>query len=91
MKKIAIKLEITNSSNSNQQIEWFFCETDQEKQEWIDEKEKGKYKWNYQTAGAISTRYYYFGEYEISDLMETDISELKGMKLKHFIELIKPE
>lgn len=40
MKEQAIKLEITNSRNDNKRIEWFFCDTDEEKNKWIQEKKR---------------------------------------------------
>ncbi len=89
MEKQAIKLEISNSRNDNKSVEWFFCETKEEKNKWIDEKKKEEYNWNYNTYGAVSIRYYIFSEYLICDLMEKDISDLEGIKLKEFIELIK--
>jgi len=88
MKKEIIKLEITNSRNDDKRIEWFFCDTEKEKKEWIDERKKEENKWNYHTQGAVSTRYYYFNEYKISELMERDVSEFQGMKLSDFIQLI---
>jgi hypothetical protein len=89
MKEQAIKLEITNSRNNDKHVEWFFCDTEEEKKQWIDKKKKEEDKWNYHTSGAVSMRYYNFNEYLISNLMETDISELEGMKLKDFIVVIK--
>ena len=89
MKDQAIKLEITNSRNDNKHVEWFFCDTEEEKKKWIDEKKKEKDEWNYNTFGAPGIRYYDFNEYLISNLMETDISELEGMTLKDFIGVIK--
>lgn len=89
MKEQAIKLEITNSRNDNKSVEWFFCNTDEDKNRWIQEKNEEQEKWNYHTSGAMSTRYYYFNEYLIGDLLESDISELQGMKLKDIIAVIK--
>ncbi len=89
MKEQAIKLEITNSRNDDKRVEWFFCDTEEEKNQWIDKKKKEKDKWNYHTEGAVSIRYYNFSEYLISNLMETDISELEGMTLMDFIGVIK--
>ena len=89
MKEQAIKLEITNNRNDNKSVEWFFCDTEEEKKQWIDEKKEEEDKWNYHTSGAVSTRYYNFNEYLISNLMETNISELEGMTLRDFIGVIK--
>ena len=89
MKKQAIKLEVTNSRNDNKLVEWFFCDTEEEKKQWIKDKKKEEDNWNYHTVGVVSIRYYIFSEYLISNLMETDISELQGMKLRDFIEVIK--
>jgi hypothetical protein len=89
MKEIAIKLEITNSRNDDKRVEWFFCDTEEEKKQWIDEKKKEEDEWNYHTVGAVSMRYYSFSVYSISNLMETDISKLEGMKLRDFIGVIK--
>ena len=71
MKEQAIKLEITNSRNDNKSVEWFFCNTDEDKNRWIQEKNEEQEKWNYHTSGAMSTRYYYFNEYLIGDLLES--------------------
>ena len=89
MKEQAIRLEITNSRNDGKTIEWFFCDTEEEKNKWIQEKNEEKDKWNYHTIGGISIRYYSFYEYFISDLLELDISSLQGMTLKDFIGVIK--
>ena len=89
MKEHAIKLEITNSRNDDKNVEWFFCNTEEEKRKWIDEKKEEEDKWNYNTPGAVSTRYYSFQEYLISNLMENRISELEGMILRDFVEIIK--
>ena len=89
MKKYAVELKITNSRNDDERVEWFFCDTTSEKKAWINKKKKEQDEWNYHTAGVVSTRYYNFDEYSTSELMETDISELKGMKLRDFIEIIK--
>ena len=89
MKKQAIKLEITNSRIDNKRVEWFFCDTEEEKKKWINEKKEEEYKWNYHTEGAGSIRFYSFSEYLISNLLETDISELEGMTLRDFIGVIK--
>jgi hypothetical protein len=89
MKTQAIKLEITNSRNDSKGVQWFFCDTDEEKKEWINKKKKEEDKWNYHTPGAVSMRFYNFDEYLTSNLMEMDISELEGMKLKNLIEIIK--
>lgn len=86
---LIVKLEITNSRNDDKRINWVFFETEEEKKQWIDEMKKEEDKWNFHTSGAVSMRYYYFNEYSISKLMEIDISELSGMKLKDFILLIK--
>ena len=89
MKEQAIKLEITNSRNDDKRIVWFFCDTDEEKNKWIQEKKEEEDKWNYHTAGAVSMRFYSFNEYLISNLLDTDISELEGMTLRDFIGVIK--
>ena len=89
MKEQAIRLEITNSRNDGKTIEWFFCDTEEEKNKWIQEKNEEKDKWNYHTRGGISNRYYSFYEYLISDLLELDISNLEGMTLNDFIGVIK--
>lgn len=89
MKEQAIKLEITNSRNDDKRIEWFFCDTDEEKNKWIQEKKEEENKWNYHTVGAVSMRFYSFNEYLISNLLDTDISELEGMTLRDFIGVIK--
>ena len=89
MKEQAIKLEITNSRNDDKRIEWFFCDTDEEKNKWIKEKKDEEDKWNYHTPVSISMRFYSFNEYLISNLLETDISELEGMTLRDFIGVIK--
>lgn len=89
MKNIAIKLEVTNSRNDDKRIEWFFCDTDYEKNKWIEKHKKEQEEWNYNTVGAVSTRYYYFSEYLISSLLEMNISELEGMQLKDLVQIIK--
>lgn len=52
-------------------------------------KKEEEDKWNYRTAGVVSMRFYSFDEYLISNLLETDISELQGMTLRDFIGVIK--
>ena len=89
MKKYAIKLVITKTFNNDRKIEWFFFNTDEEKQHLIDEKKQEENNWNYHTPTAISKRIYNFKEYLTADLMETDISELEGLTLRYLIELIK--
>ena len=89
MNKQAIKLEVTNSRNDDCRIEWFFCDTDEEKNKWIQEKKEEENKWNYHTPGAVSRRSYYFNENTIDGLLRYDISELQGMTLQDFITIIK--
>lgn len=89
MKERIIKLEIINSANDDKKVEWFFCNTSEEKHNWIREKRIEEDKWNYHTPGANSIRYYSFTEYLISNLLEEDISELKGLTLRDFVEIIK--
>lgn len=89
MKKYAIKLEVTNSVNDSRRIEWFFYNTEKEKEVWVAEKDEEADKWNYHTAGAMSTRFYNYNYYEIEKLLEYSIDELEGMKLKDVLEIIK--
>ena len=91
MTQKVVKLEITNNINENIIIEWVLFATNEEKDKWIQEKRQEEHKWNYETSGVQSIRYYYFEEYSASTLLDFDISELKGMTLKDFIKIIKIE
>lgn len=82
---------ITNSRNDDEYYEWFFGDTVEEKEAWIKGKRDEQEKWNYHTAGAVSTRYYSFESYDLSRLLESQMSELKGMAVKDFITLIKTQ
>lgn len=89
--KWVIKLEITNSVNDNVETEWFFAKTEGEKTTWIIQKNDEQNQWNRFTPGAVSTRYYSMMEYTPTSILNIDISDLKGMKLKDFITIIKQE
>ena len=91
MKSQAVKLEITNNITEDRQIEWFFCDTNEEIITFYKEKELERKTWNYHTIGAQSTRYYFFTEYTMSSLLEMNISELQGMTVKEFIEIVKSQ
>ena len=90
MSKIAIKLEISNSVNDHRSLEWFFCDTEEEKTAWIQARRKEESDWNFRTPGANSVRYYSFIEFSsMEKLLNCDMAEMEGMKLKDFLRLIK--
>lgn len=86
--KYIIKVEITNSVNDDMHIEWFFTKTEEEKTTLISEKKEEQNKWNHHTPGAMSWRYYSITEYSPKEILELDISELTGMKLRDFLSLL---
>jgi len=85
----AIKLEITNSSNHDSEFEWKFFSSEKDRTQWMEEKEAERAKWNYQTPGAISYRYYRFSEYSAEALIHTNLSELQGMKVLDLFKLLE--
>jgi len=87
MKKYAIKLKITNNVNDHERLEWFFYDTDEEKDKFISLKKKEEMEWGTKDS-TRSIRYYCVDFYTIDSLLESNISELEGMKLKNLIELI---
>jgi hypothetical protein len=89
------KLEIHNTySNCETKItyEWYFCYTDEERERWISEKEKEHKEFDlmlkplYEYAYLKPSRY--FTTYQIEELVELDIVELKGMLLKDLIKIM---
>ena len=86
--KHALKLEISNTRNDDVTIEWFFFETTEEMEVLEAEKKKEEEDWPKQS-GVVSIRYYYFQKYLVADLLELELGELQGMKLKHIAQLIK--
>lgn len=88
MKKFAVKLNISNSVNSDESDEWMFFETIEERYTWIEEKKKEEEKW-LKTSGVRSMRYYYFSEYNVDDLLKKQMNELNGLTLGDLINIIK--
>ena len=88
MERNIVRLEITNSRNDDTRVEWFFGESDEQAEEWVKEKRKEKDKWNYDTAGAISYRYYEFEHYNFDTFLDVDITHLQGITVKDLIKII---
>lgn len=83
-----VKLEISNSRNDDVTYKWGFFKNEDFKNNWIAMHKKEQNIWNFQTAGALSTRHYHFHEYTLAEIMALDISELAGMQLMDLITLI---
>ena len=86
---IIVKTEITNSVNDNEDIEWKICNTQEEAENFIFDKECDIDVWNYHTSGAQSFRYLSKWQYSITKFLELDFSELTGLKIKDFLKIIK--
>lgn len=87
----AIKLVITNSVNDDRRIEWFFYNTEEERISFETKKNKDRYEWNNGgvSMGFMSTRYYNYTKYTLSDLFAMDMSELEGMTVMDFLKIIE--
>ena len=60
-----------------------------EQKEWIRQKQFEQQQWNYDTAGAVSFRYYDYNSYTNETILEVPMNELKGLKLGELLQLIK--
>lgn len=87
----AIKLVITNSVNDDRRIEWFFYNTEEERISFETKKNKDRDEWNNGGVemGFMSTRYYNYTKYTLSDLFAMDMSELEGMTVMDFLKIIE--
>ncbi len=86
---IISKLEITNDRNENCRIYWNFFDSITEYDNYVVTQKLEQNKWNFDTPGAVSLRAYVFVQYSAKQLLDMPLSELAGMKLSQYIELIK--
>ena len=85
-----IKCEITNSVNDDENVSWFFSDSDNKITEWKKEKKKEIDNWNNnKDIGIISKRYIYFEEYDINSFMELSLINIKDFKIKDLFEIFK--
>ena len=87
--KYITQLTITNSRNEDERYEWLITTDLEEQKEWIRQKQFEQQQWNYDTAGAVSFRYYDYNSYTNETILEVPMNELKGLKLGDLLQLIK--
>lgn len=76
--KYLIKLEITNTVNDGKSIEYYIAPTEEDKN-----------KWNSDTPGAMSIRYYDFRTWSMDSLRNITMSELNEISFGEFAMLLK--
>lgn len=84
-----VHLMIDNSRNDEVDYQCYFCETEEEADKWIKEKETERDKWNYDTPGAMSTRWYSFSKYNKETFASCIVEDLKGLKFSDLINILK--
>jgi len=85
--KLIVRLEISNSVNDDVNINWYFANSKRDLEEWVKTREKEKKEWH-KTPGAVSIRYYDYSYYTKEELLNTNIEDLKGIKLVNILNLI---
>ena len=85
--KLIVRLEVSNSVNDDVNISWHFADSKRDLEEWIKKREKEKNDWH-KNPGAVSMRYYDYSYYNKEELLNTNVEDLKGLKLIDIIKLI---
>lgn len=87
--KYLVKLEITNTVNDGKSIEYYIAPTEEDKNKWIEIKKKERHKWNNDTPGAMSIRYYDFCTWGMDSIQNITMSELNQLSFGEFAMLLK--
>jgi predicted adenine nucleotide alpha hydrolase (AANH) superfamily ATPase len=85
--KLIVRLEVSNSVNDDISVRWYFAKSNIDLKNWVTEREKEKKKWH-KTVGAVSIRYYDYSYYNKEELLNTNVEDLKGLKLVDILNLI---